>query len=245
MKFQIAILTSFLTCFQLFGIDSNGNSLIDSYLQKSDSFLTINQDSALKYADKAYALATSLQAHDKKVDALFLNVRSLIISNDYSGAYEYCGRTQEIVDEHELTSKQPEVYMYLGLVYQVMGLTSEALKQFFTSIEYFDRLPDKLTSRKETDLYYFLGSNYSEMGINIAKETKKPENAFNAYILLANLSFSLDSVNMYFDMAEEILDESRDYNYKKVVLLGNRALIDKQIGNIKKSKSNYLEAITL
>lgn len=257
MKFQIAILISFITCFQLFGIDTNDNGLIDAYLQKSDSFLTINQDSALKYADKAYALATSLQAHDKKVDALFLNVRSLIISNDYSGAYEYCGRTQEIVDEHELTSKQPEVYMYLGLVYQVMGLTSEALKQFFTSIEYFDQLPDKLTNRKETDLYYFLGSNYSEMGdfdlskeylhqsINIAKETKKSENAFNAYILLANLSFSLDSVNMYFDMAEEILDESRDYNYKKVVLLGNRALIDKQIGNIKKSKSNYLEAITI
>lgn len=258
MKFQIAILIALAACVQLFGSEKNDNALIDSYLQKSELFLVINQDSALLYADKAFELASSLQTSDRKVDAIFLKVRSSIISNDYSGAYEYCGFAQEIVDDYKLIEKQPEVYMYLGLVYQVMGLTAEALKQFLTSIDYFDNLPNNQISERENELYYYLGSNYSEIGdfelskeylhhcINLANKRGQPGTAFNAYILLANLSTSLDSVNNYFNLAEDIIEDMIEgYSYKKVVLLGNKALINKQIGNLEKSKTNYFEAISI
>ena len=133
MKFSIGILLALGFCLQLFGNDHDNYTFIDNYLQKSESFFTINQDSVLNYANKAYDLASELKVPDKKVDALFLKVRSSIILNDYSGAYDFCTDAQKIVTENELTNKQPEVYMYQGLVYQVMGLTSEALKQFFTS----------------------------------------------------------------------------------------------------------------
>jgi len=230
---------------------------VDNYLQKSESFLTINQDSALNYANKAYALALELKVPEKKVDALFLKVRSSIILNDYSGAYEFCGNAQEIVNENELTNKQPEVYMYLGLVYQVMGLTSEALKQFFTSIDYFDQLPGNQINRRENDLYYYLGSTYSEMGdfalskeylhhsIKLAIERNLPEDAFNSYILLGNLFSDLDSINKYFNLAEQTLVKSKNQHYKEVVFLGNKGLLNKMIGNLKISKSSYLKAISI
>jgi two-component system, NarL family, sensor kinase len=257
MKFKVIIFLTLLNSYQLFAIGQKDNSLIDDYLNKSESFLTINQDSALTYANKAYTLANDLKAPDKKVDALFLKVRSSIILNDYSGAYEFCGQAQNIVNENELTNKQPEVYMYLGLVYQVMGLTSEALKHFFTSVEYSDQLSESQINRRENDLYYYLGSTYSEMGdldlskeylhhsIALAKARGIPEDAFNSYMLLGNLSSNLDSVNKYFNLAENTLDGSNNIHYKEVVFLGSKALLNKTIGNLKESKSNYLTAISI
>ncbi len=240
-----------------FGSPQTVKEQIDEYIAKANYFTNINYDSVIYYADKASVLADKSNNNLKKVDVLFVKIRADIVIANFINAYNNCKEAQTLVNENNLKAKEPEVYMYLGLVYKLMGFTSEALKQYFKAIELYEALPKNVEKKSESELYYYLADAYFKMGetdlskkylnqsIQLAKKQESSLYALKSYLLMTQLQTKLDSIQKYLALSDSIIAKDSRSQYKKVVLLNNKAMLNKAIRKYELSKSQYLQAISI
>ncbi len=246
-----------MLCSVAFGSPQTMDEQIDRYLDKAKYFTNIDYDSVVYYADKAFYLADSTNNYPKKVEVYFTRIRADIVVANFVDAYNYCLKAQALVNENNLSEKEPEVYMYLGLVNKLMGFTSEALKQYFKAIDLYDAMPENKAKISESELYYYLADAYFKMGeiklakkylnqsIRLAKEQKSIIYELKSYMLLAWLQTKLDSIRKYYSLSDKIIANNEVSQYKEVVLLNNKALLNKAIHKYDVSKSQYLRAIAI
>lgn len=243
--------------FTALGAKQTTEERIDEYIAKANYFTNINYDSVIYYAAKANILADKSNNNLKKVDILFVKIRADIVIGNYLNAYNNCKEAQAFVKENNLIAKEPEVYMYLGLVYKLMGFTSEALKQYFKAIELYEALPKNEEKRSESELYYYLADAYFKMGenklskkylkqsIQLSKKQESSLYALKSYLLMTQLQTKLDSIQKYLALSDSIIARDSRSQYKEVVLLNNKAMLNKAIHKYDLSKSQYLQAIAI
>ncbi len=228
----------------------NYNELI----KKTEYFKNRNSDSVIYYARHAYLGTNNQLDLNQKVSALFILVRTYQKSGELLQALSYCDTAKLFIDQHGLINRKSEALMCTGLVYQGMGLMSEALDLFFKALKDMGSIH---SMEEMTDLYYYISTTYynlneiekaqkySRLGIAVAKKNNSDKDLFQPYLILANSFTSLDSIQKYLSLTEDLLSKYPNLLYERVVLLNNQALINKAIGKLTISKSKYLEAITI
>lgn len=256
-KIVLLLMVFFLMCTVVHGAQSIDDKRFDQYMEKAKYFANIDFDSVVYYANKAFSIADSMDDNNKKAEVYFALIRANIVIGNFIAAYNTSLKAQTLVNENNLTVKEPQVYMYLGLVYNLMGFTSEALKQYFKSIALYEALPEKEAKNSTSELYYYLADAYFKMGesklakkylnqsILLAKEQKSTIYELKSYMLLAQLQTKLDSIRKYYALSDQIIAKDSKSQYKKVVLLNNKAMLNKAIRKYDLSKSQYLQAISI
>jgi len=226
-------------------------------LDKASTFLGVNKDSLNYYGDQALIYADSIGNIKYKVDVYLFLVKADIVSGNLIEAYDKTEIVNKLIEENKLTDQHSDVLMYRGAVYQAMGQTSEAVRFLFDAKEELEQNhPDDEFSKK-SDLYYYIGAAYAglkekemsieylEQSIDMALQSSAPSGAFKSYILLSDNYTNLDSIQKFYLLAKQIVDNSEQMQYEKAILLNNQALLDESLGQKKKSKTTYLRTIHL
>ncbi|HEY9113059.1 MAG TPA: sensor histidine kinase [Bacteroidales bacterium] len=233
--------------------DSNFQRL----LEQSNSFIGVNRDSVNYYGEKAIAYAENMQNKSYLVKAYLNLTISEILSGELISAYEKTEQANEIIEKYNLIDQRPEVLIYRGVVYKALGQPLEALKFFFNAQDELEKNAQDDDFKRKSDLYFYIGQTYADLkeeemsieyldqSIIMALKSSNPAIAFKCYILLADSYSDTDSIQKYYRLAEEIVNNNQQLQYEKAIFLTNQALIEESIGNKKKSKSYYLQSIQL
>ena len=233
--------------------DSNFQRL----LEQSNSFIGVNRDSVNYYGEKAIAYAENLQNKSYLVKAYLNLTISEILSGELISAYEKTEQANEVIEKYNLIDQRPEVLIYRGVVYKALGQPLEALKFFFNAQDELEKNAQDDDFKRKSDLYFYIGQTYADLkeeemsieyldqSIDMALKSSNPAIAFKCYILLADSYNDTDSIQKYYSLAEEIVNNNQQLQYEKAIFLTNQALIEESIGNKKKSKSYYLQSIQL
>jgi signal transduction histidine kinase len=144
--------------------------------------------------------------------------------------------------------------MYKGVVYQNIGLQSEA-------IDYLTQAEKMSINQNQTELYSELYYNLAVGFYNVGEYNKcrdylkrsirnsmnkndETEELINCYILLSNTFNNQDSIIFYLHLAEEF-SKKRDSYYQRTGILNNKALFYKSIGKFDLSEQSYLLALSI
>jgi len=217
------------------------------------SYQNINSDSILAHAGSAYSIALNLQNPDLKIDALKLIIKAQLINGNNSTAMLNCLKADSIIAINRLSDRLPEILMCKGLIYQNSGFTSEGLQLLFQSKGLIEKLNNEII---ESELNYYIALASYEIGENeqsrkYLKEAmvsrlndKDYTSLMNYYMLMASTFTSVDSISKYLQLADEI-SKLKKMDYKKAILLNNKALFYKATRNLTLAKTYYLEAISI
>ncbi len=221
---------------------------------KAIFFENVNDDSTLYYANNAFKIALTSQNRANQLDALISIIIAEIKSAKYIEAITHCQLATKISIELKNIDKHIDVLTYIGVVYQSMGLSKNALEFIFEAKKMADEYK---YYNKMGNLNYYLGSIYKDLGdlpkgISYAREsvsqlTEKNEQnkVFKSYILLANSFENMDSIQKYLNLAESLTSYYQNLQYERMILRNTQALFNEALGNIKSSRSQYIEAITI
>lgn len=234
---------------------SNNNlDSIDVYLEKAKNFSYRNNDSVLYYGYRALNTAKISNSPEQYLEVLNLIIKSHIKNSNYSMAIKACNTSKKIAVNNKLVAWELNTLINTGNVYQASGFTSEALEIFFKAqqrLEYIDNY------KYEADLYYYMASAYDDIdehSKNIIYSNKSIATAntygyeikkIYPYLLLSNTFNQIDSVKKYLNLCSSIIKKKPHLQFEKVVVLNNQALLNKAIGNLNLSKTQYLEAIDI
>ena len=226
----------------------------DLLLQKATSFKYQNFDSVNYFARKAYFIADKNNNPDQKLDALFVLIKLNITSGKLVDALSICDSAKLITESNNLNMRHNEVLIHLGNVYHTMGFAAEALKIFY---EAQNGMPPNRSFKYKADLFYNIAvahyklgevdkcHDYLRMSINTALDQNYLQGAFPPYLLYANTFSVSDSVHKYIQLAEHVINDHPDLLYEKAVLLNNKALLNEELGYLKLSKEQYIDAINI
>lgn len=232
----------------------NDHEDFNEYLRKAAFFKNRNADSVNYYTRKALFVAEQNNNVDQQLDVLGILINSNIKSRKLINALNLCDSAIILCESKNQNKRKEEALIYLGNVYQVMGLTIESLNIFHKAESLFS---DGTSSRNKVDYYYYIAGVYNDLGeieksqtysrisIDIAKRNNLTKDLFPPYLLLSNTFTSLDSIQKYLTLTEDLLKDYPKLLYERVVLLNTQALINKAIGKLTVSKSKYLEAISI
>lgn len=224
----------------------------DRLIEKSLYFRNRDNDSVNHYAYLAFLEAKRKSDYEHELDALEILIRTNLKISNFTEAQNYCDLAGVIVDKHQLNHRQAEVLINSGNVYQVIGLTDEAIKKFFEAKE---KLSFSRKVQDETYLYYLIAVSYYDIGeaekaieygrlsIATAKKDGLIDDLFPPYFLMSNSFANLDSIQKYLSLTEDLLSDFPNLHFERVVFLNNQALINKAIGHLPQSKAQYIEAI--
>jgi len=189
-----------------------------------------------------------------QLEAFKTIIVSEIKTGKYADAINHCKQADVLAIQLNDIETHVDLMVYTGNIYQSTGLSFRAIDYYLQALNVAKQSE---FLRKEGDIYYYLGSVYAD--INELKKCR--ENLFasilkleefnddrrilKSYILLSNINYDIDSIAKYLVKAEEIIEKNETLKFEKVTLLNNQALINKAMGNLKLSKSKYLEAITI
>ncbi len=246
------LLVAFFYCYPI--IASEIDSKIDSTLKKANNFRNVNSDSAQYYA--IAALNLSRESHNPRMEykSLIYLTRFNIKAGHLGEAIFNCAEATRIVESNNFLNSKVEVLMYSGVAYQAMGLSSDALNLF---LEAQNQKSDTINYNVRIDLDFYTGSVYADINefkkcnaylhssISQSIENDYILGALKSYLLLSNTYNNVDSIRKYLDLANSIIEENPSLTYEKVVLRNTQALVNKAIGNLKLSKTQYLEAISI
>ena len=256
-KFRIhllIVLSIFLSSNTYAQIEDN---TFKTLLDKASSFLGVNKDSVNYYGEQALIYAESIGNTRYKVDVYLFLVKSDILSGKLIEAYEKTELASKLIEENKLIDQRSDVLMYRGVVYQAMGQTSEAVRFLFDAKEELESNNQGDEFSKLSDLYYYIGAAYAglkekemsieylEQSIEMALKGSTPSGAFKSYILLGDNYSNADSIQKYYSLARQIVENNEQMQYEKAILLTNQALLEEAIGKKKKSKTVYLQTIHL
>jgi len=249
------IILILLILFKTNSLVSGTSPLID-YLNKAEKFMYINNDSSFIYYEKALQIANSNNLISKEIEILFLLTKIEITRGNPLRAIHYCNLTLSISESYGFEQEYLSALIHKGNIYQVAGLMSEALEILFEAESRIDKSKIQ-NSDNHLDLNLFLASTYYDMN-EIPKSTEyliknlalKKINPYNVklagtYILLANIHNDPDSIFYYLNKAEIIVKENTHSTNELLVILNNKALVNKALGFLKKSKSIYIKAINI
>lgn len=221
----------------------------DKFLfEKANSFLNIDADSVIFYADLAYQNSGDLEI-DIKLKSLILIINNQTKQGNLVDAYNNNKRADSIVNRHHQSQYQAEVLMYYGIIYNHSELISEGIK-------YLHRASDLDNGRISSELDYYLSQAYYLSGEllkcreyskrSLEKEIRKGDSlkAIDHLILISSTFSELEPAIKYLDSAE-MLFPIRKGTYKKVAFFNNKALIQHDIGNLSLAKKYYNMAINI
>lgn len=218
----------------------------------AESYVNINSDSVIQYADSAYHIA-GIKQPDNQLEALFLIINTQIKKGLLFNAISNCMMADSIVKVNNLIEYSQRVLMYTGLVYNNSGLTAEGIEYLHKAKE-VDATNNNSGLGAELDYYLaiaFFNSGEIKKSRDLAFISMKSEmikrdsvKAIENALLLASTFNNPDSVGKYLSLVESLLPESGN-NYKRVVYLNNRALFYKTVGKIPESKIFYLKAFEI
>ncbi len=251
--------TTILLCVLLIFVNiglfsSNEEQSFDLLLQRATTFKHQNFDSVNYFARKAYFIADKNNNPDQKLDALFVLVKLNIETGKLVDALRLCDSAKIITESNNLDNRHNEVLIQLGNVYHTMGFAAEALKIFY---EAQNGLPPNRSFKYKSDLYYNIAvahyklgevdkcHDYLSMSINTALDNNYLQGTFPPYLLYANTFSVSDSAQKYIQLAEHVINDNPDLLYEKAVLLNNKALLNEELGYLKLSKEQYLDAINI
>ena len=226
----------------------------DSLLQRASGFKYKNFDSVNYYAQKAYLIADKNSNPNHKLDALFVLVKLNIKSGKLVNALSLCDSAKLITKSNNLAERKSEVLIHLGNVYHTMGFAAEALKIF---VDAQNGMPPNRSFKYKADLYYNIAVAHYKLGevdkchdflrlsINTALDQNYLQGAFPSYLLFANTFSVSDSVQKYIQLADHVINNHPELLYEKAVLLNNQAFLNEELGYLKLSKAQYLDAINI
>lgn len=233
-------------------IAQDSKLIVDQLLEKGLRFKNRNSDSVNFYTYKAYQIAKKNEDYNSVLNALSTLIRSNIKSGNLVRAQNLCDTANSIVEENSLVHRKAEVLINQGNVYQMTGLTKEALNRFFDAQQniqasYSDQDEPYLLFQIALS-YYNLGDaqksiDYARLSIATAKNNNLLKDLFAPYLLLSNSFSTLDSIQKYLTLSDNLVKLFPDLIFEKVTLLNNQALLNKSVGNYKTSKAQYLQAI--
>jgi len=243
----------FILCFL---IAANSQGQIDNFdnnYRTAKFFQNINTDSVMFYGGLAYQDAEKLNDPNLQINALILLLKAGIKMGNYSVAIKLCLKADSIATANSLKTRKIETLMYKGLVYSNSGLDAEGLRIYFEAKDLIIETSDRSF---ESELDYYIALAYFNINeINLCRtylmkayinEFSKNDsaNAFKSLLLMSSTFYQSDSVLKYHDLAFKILSTDSS-DYKKAILLNNKALLFKSIGNFYAAKKSYMEAITI
>lgn len=252
IEYIIFLLVTFTFCTPI--IASDDDSKIELAYRKAINFKNINSDSVLYYANTALNLSKESQNPKMEYKSLIFLTKSNIKAGKIGEAIINCLAAKKIVETNNFLSYKLEVLMCVGSAYQAIGLSSDALKFY---LEAQNNKINTVNYKEKVDLDYFTGSAYADIkefskcnkylqsSISQSVANDYLLGAFKSYILLSNIYDNLDSVNKYLDFANKVIQENPELSYEIVVLKNNQGLLNKAIGNLELSKTQYLEAINI
>jgi signal transduction histidine kinase len=172
----------------------------------------------------------------------------------HAEAIAHCQSLDSIAIQTNNIDKHVDALLYTGVVYQNMGLTHKGL-EYVLQAKGIANKNEFLKSISEID--YYLSSIYRDLGetqksiqhakmsVLMLKKLGNQNSLFKSYILLSNSFNQLDSIQKYLKLAESITDYADKLKYERAILLNNYAILNKAIGKIKISKSQYIQAIEI
>jgi signal transduction histidine kinase len=205
------------------------------------------------YGGLAYQDAEKLNDPNLQINALIPLLKAGIKMGNYSVAIKLCLKADSIATANSLKTRKIETLMYKGLVYSNSGLDAEGLRIYFEAKDLIIETSDRSF---ESELDYYIALAYFNINeINLCRtylmkayinEFSKNDsaNAFKSLLLMSSTFYQSDSVLKYLQLAEKSLSTDSS-NYKKSVLLNNKALFFRSFGEISKAKKCYLEAIAI
>lgn len=236
-------------------VEENNDLKFEIIYNKAYNFRNINSDSVLYYAKLALGKAYMEMQFDNQVKSLILIALTKTKIGQVKSAFEDINQAMSIINESNLSGRTKECLTILGALYQNTGYYNEAM-------EYFSRAKKLNEDTKNdyvdiVDLDYYIGSLYLKMNkveegrvylknsAEIAIKHNFEVGAFMSYTRLAGTYRNIDSIQYYRQLSEEIINRNSQLEYEKVVLLNNKALFHKALGNYKQSRNLYIEAISL
>ncbi len=225
----------------------------DTLYSRAISYKNINTDTVQLYLTQAYKIADSLKNPHHQITSLLELAVNDAKSGSYSNGITNCFRAKDIINQNGLIEFEGKVLIKIGAIYQMMGLTSEALQFYLEALEFINTME----ALDVAALYYHIASayddlkaidkcqKYARMSIQTSKDIDYIQGEFNSYSLLANTFYTIDSIQKYLDLSIQITKDNPLLTYEKVTILNNIALFEKALGNYAKSDSIYLEAITI
>lgn len=225
----------------------------DKELDVAHGYQNIDSDSVLYHAETAFSMAGQLRKPGLQIDALTLIVKTHIKKGEYARAIQHCLMADSIASINKLADRQIEVMMYKGLVYQNSGLNAEGLTHFFNAK---DLIVVTGNDKYKADLDYYLAISYYKINefdkcryyareAVIANLEQRDSTLLHQSLVLIASSFrNADSIQKYLQLADDLSKIRRD-NYKRAVLLNNKALFYKALGDKAVAKTSYLEAIRI
>lgn len=250
-KIIIVLFTVLLSCnkIQATGVDS-----CNYFIAKALGFKNKNIDSLTCFANKAYLIAQNQNDYNLKLDVLIVLIESKIRSGELLEALDLCDSLKSISNNNVLIHREADVLLNIGNVYLAAGFAAEALEFFFKAL---NKPNASISTKNKVDIYYYIAIVYFDLGniiecrkflkqsINLASTYNYKKDMFSAYMLYANSFNNYDSVHKYMLLTEQLIDLYPNLLYEKVVLLSNKALLNKTIGNYNLSNYLYLEAMEI
>ncbi|PLX12445.1 MAG: hypothetical protein C0598_06025, partial [Marinilabiliales bacterium] len=233
-------------------IDSNNILVISN---KAEDMMMSNHDSAAYYFDLGLKLCKSKGDILNEINLLLNYSRYNSTKGHYEVAFKNCKDANKLSEEYGITKYDFEIKMYTGLVYYNMGLYLEGLELLIDAQKLY--LPKSTSYYKKAELDYYTGMAYIDIGdlnngldylnssISISLLNNDSLSAYKSYSLFTLVFQNPDTLNKYFDICENILKKHPELDYQKVVLNVNKAMNYIDQGNLKESRTLYIEGIHL
>lgn len=232
----------------------NEKQELDDLIKTANRLKYRNHDSVIYFAEKAYHYADSIENPSKELDALFIMMKAYMKIGKSIKALNICDTASIISNKYPTLNRNVEVLINYGNIYQSMGFSSEALEFLFEAQSKLQG-SDKDMDKADVDYYIALvnlglgdvgrAHQFLRMALNSALSTNYSSIILSSYMVYSSSSMSIDSINKYILLADEVIYKNPSLLYEKVALKNNQALLNKALGNFRKSKLQYLEAINI
>ena len=134
---------------------------ISSLLEKANNYQNVNHDSTIFFSLKALKLVDRKKDTSLQFDIYRMLIPALMKVDRFSEAIEHCRNAIEKSKENNLINDQIDFSKYYGVIYQLMGLSNEAL-EFLLETKVL--VTESGESDKEAILEYYIGSVYEDIG---------------------------------------------------------------------------------
>ncbi len=228
--------------------------LYKEYMVKVDNYKHIYSDSVHYYANMAYKIALDSSDHEMQFNALYERFLAHMKTGNYMDAKAICDTAKAISVKGGLTEREFQIDVSIGLIYQNMDYTSEALNIYFKALKNIDNIS---TPKLKSDLYYYMGTLFDEIGdmentskyLQLSMEVNINSNTIpellSVWLYYAQSTDDLEKMLYYFNKVDSLLQLYPDRIYEEVFYLNNKAKLYKALGDYDLSRELYLRAMRI
>lgn len=228
--------------------------IVDTILNKASYFINRDSDSVKYYSTIAYNKAKKTGNHNAMIDAILKTVKSYIKSGNLIEAKQLCDSADDIASRYNLKSREIQINITRGNVYQSMGFYSEAL-EIFINLEKRQREPNYEIT--DTDLYYYTAMIYQFTGdyekcyiylnrsLQLAKNSGNDADLIPIYFIYLSTNTDIDTIQKYMPICDSLILLNPRLTYEEVIFRNWQAKYYKAIGKLSKSKETYNYAIKI